>query len=61
MEVTRSELLRNRNIWHTIAVLPPREKRERLVVTKDRLKAGSIRSRINEIEEEIRLKREFEL
>lgn len=61
MEVTRSELIRSRNIWHSLAVLPPATRRDRVKSTADQKDSGVVRARIYEIEEEIRLKREFEL
>ncbi len=61
MEVTRTDLLRNRNIWHTMSVLPPQEYREPMKPNKAQKKTGVIRARIDTIQDEIRLRREFEL
>ena len=62
--MTRNDVLKQRNIWHTIAVLPPRkndEVRVKSTPTKADMKAKAARDAIYDHLERKRLDAEFSL
>ena len=62
--MTRTDVLKQRNIWHTIAALPPRgndEVRVKSVPTKADMKAKAARDAIYDHLERKRLEAEFAL
>ena len=62
--MTRTDVLKQRNIWHTIAVLPPRGNdavRVKSVPTKADMKAKAARDAIYDYQERRRLESEFAL
>ena len=63
-QMTRTDVLKQRNIWHTIAVLPPSridEVRVKSVPTKADMKAKAARDAIYDHLERKRLEAEFAL
>ena len=63
-QMTRTDVLKNRNVWHTIAVLPPRGNdavRVKSVPTKADMKAKAARDAIYDYQERRRLESEFAL
>ena len=62
--MTRNGVLKQRNIWHTIAVLPPRkidEVRVKSTPTKADMRAKTARDAIYDYQERRRLESEFAL
>ena len=63
-QMTRTDVLKNRNVWHTIATLPPRridEVRVKSVPTKADLRTKAARDAIYDLQEKWRIEREFSL
>ena len=63
-QMTRTDVLKNRNVWHTIATFPPRkidEARVKSVPTKSDLRANAARDAIYDLQEKHRIEREFAL
>ena len=63
-QMTRTDVLKNRNVWHTIATLPPRkidDVRVKSVPTKADLRTKEARDAIYDHFERKRLDAEFEL
>ena len=63
-QMTRTDVLKNRNVWHTIATLPPRridEVRVKSVPTKADLRTKAARDAIYDLQERLRIEREFAL
>ena len=63
-QMTRTDVLKNRNVWYTIAALPPRridEARVKSVPTKSDLRAKAARDAIYDLQEKHRIERDFAL
>ncbi len=63
-QMTRTDVLKNRNVWHTIATLPPRkidDVRVKSVPTKADLRTKAARDAIYDHFERKRLDAEFAL
>ena len=63
-QMTRADVLKNRNVWHTIAALPPRkidDVRVKSVPTKADLRTKAARDAIYDHFERKRLDAEFAL
>lgn len=63
-QMTRTDVLKNRNVWHTIATLPPRridEVRVKSVPTKADLRTKAARDAIYDLQERRRIEAEFAL
>ena len=63
-QMTRTDVLKNRNVWHTIATLPPRkidDVRVKSVPTKADLRTKAARDAIYDHFERKRLDAEFSL
>ena len=63
-QMTRTDVLKNRNVWHTIATLPPRkidEARVKPTPTKADMRAKTARDAIYDHLERKRLDAEFAL
>ena len=63
-QMTRTDVLKNRNVWHTIAALPPRkidDVRVKSVPTKADLRTKAARDAIYDHFERKRLDAEFAL
>jgi hypothetical protein len=62
--MTRNDVLKQRNIWHTIAALPPRKAddvRVKSVPTKADLRTKAARDAIYDLQEKRRIEGEFAL
>lgn len=63
-QMTRTDVLKNRNVWHTIAALPPRkidEVRVKSTPTKADMRSKAARDAIYDYQERRRLESEFAL
>ncbi len=63
-QITRTDVLKNRNVWHTIAVLPPRgndDVRVKSTPTNADKKVRAARDAIYDYQERRRLESEFAL
>ena len=63
-QMTRTDVLKNSNVWHTIAALPPRkidDVRVKSVPTKADLRTKAARDAIYDLQEMRRIEREFAL
>ncbi len=63
-QMTRTDVLKNRNVWHTIATLPPRETSKvkiQSAANKADVRAKEARDAIYDLQERRRIEAEFAL